>query len=411
MVFVLFGMRLFTDYRYEMNDWKEVGLSEASADEENSSKSEDVSYEDVLMCYLPEEARNRFPFATLFLMGISILMAVILLCQVETLEPSAETLVNYGANNSRLTLWNGEYWRLVASSFLHVDIKHLIFNMLCLFSIGVFLEKLIGSLKILCVYLLTAVAGSLFSCVFNDSSVVCVGASGAVFGLFGASVAYVAFLRKPYDIPLPVILGYMKNIFAFLGINFIYSLLPLVIGSVLKFNPGVVIDISAHFGGLLGGLYIGCISAIPILFRNQAVSIICGGLVYFVSIIASLIMLVSAFDGSAPYEPPPRSGKASSSSQSGYEMRSPERMSLADLKKEVRSFIEENTTKNLKKEGYSSVNVIVSDLTLFHDGGNDYRGVVQFDIFADGESEIKEFHLSVVYDGETLAYEIGDEIN
>ena len=56
-------------------------------------------------------------------------------------HPSTNLLINFGASHSQLVFDYGEYWRLFSSNYLHIGFAHLLFNMWCLFSIGLELEK------------------------------------------------------------------------------------------------------------------------------------------------------------------------------------------------------------------------------------------------------------------------------
>ena len=232
---------------------------EAESREEGKKKGkiEQVDYGALLMANMPEDVRRRMPIVTFSLMGVSVLVAIIMLCATGSFDPSPQDFVDYGANFRYLT-FGGQFWRLVTSSFLHFGLQHLVFNMLCLFALGTFLEKMVGHANLLCVYLLTACTGGILSLCFHDNSV-CAGASGAVFGVFGASISLVALLWRKYRIDPKYIWGYMKNGLAFVGINFIYSLFP-----------GV--DMAGHIGGLLGGFVVGVVLAVPLLLEGKSFS-------------------------------------------------------------------------------------------------------------------------------------------
>jgi len=81
---------------------------------------------------------------------------------------------------------DGEYWRLITSAFLHINPLHIAANMLALVVIGPSLEALLGRTRFLAVYLLAALGGSAAVYAFGSAAVPVVGASGAIFGLFGA---------------------------------------------------------------------------------------------------------------------------------------------------------------------------------------------------------------------------------
>ena len=129
----------------------------------------------------------------------------------------------------------GEYWRLFTSMFLHAGIIHIALNMYGLWLFGRVLEDELGSLKMLAVYLMSGLAGGAFSFAFG-SGAVGVGASGAIYGLLGAFVAYnyrrrhMRFYRARLQAVMPWVI---LNIFLSFSISFI--------------------DWHAHVGGLVAG--------------------------------------------------------------------------------------------------------------------------------------------------------------
>ena len=76
-------------------------------------------------------------------------------------------------------------FRLVSSMFLHAGFMHIFFNMYSLYIVGPKVEDFFGKWKYTLIYLLSGISGGLLSIAMNDN-VVTVGASGAIFGLFGA---------------------------------------------------------------------------------------------------------------------------------------------------------------------------------------------------------------------------------
>lgn len=129
---------------------------------------------------------------------------------------------------------NGEIYRLITCGFLHADIIHLLCNMYSLSIVGTQLESFIGKKKFLIVYMVSMLSGSLLSCVLTNSW--SVGASGAIFGLLGSLLYF----------------GYYYRIY--LGSVLKSQIIPLLI---LNLGIGFVIpniDVSAHIGGLIGGI-------------------------------------------------------------------------------------------------------------------------------------------------------------
>ncbi len=131
---------------------------------------------------------------------------------------------------------DGEWYRLVTSSFLHAGIMHLAFNMIALYFLGRILEPSIGTVRFVMVYFASMLAGSLGAVLLSSNLVVTVGASGAVFGIFGATFI-IARGRGLHHIA--------SQIGVILGINL---LLTFTISGI---------SIGGHLGGLIGGLLCG----------------------------------------------------------------------------------------------------------------------------------------------------------
>ena len=147
-----------------------------------------------------------------------------------------DTLRILFANNSGLVK-GGEFYRLFTSMFLHVDFLHILFNMYALIVLGPLVEKYYGKIKFLMIYLISGLIGSLFSCVFQGDMVLSYGASGAIFGLLG-SIAYFTYYYRA------TLQGLLRS-----------NILPVILFNLLLgfMIPGI--DVSAHIGGLIGGIF------------------------------------------------------------------------------------------------------------------------------------------------------------
>ena len=143
----------------------------------------------------------------------------------------------------------GEWWRIFTSAFMHGSIMHIGFNMLALFQVGSIVEGLAGARRMLLLYVLALIGAGLAVYYFNFSEHT-LGASGAIFGLFGALVAYGLRLGAR-------------------GRGLIASVTPIiVINLVIGFsNPGI--SNAAHIGGLITGFLAGLIFT-PTLDRRAA---------------------------------------------------------------------------------------------------------------------------------------------
>lgn len=145
-----------------------------------------------------------------------------------------ETLIKYGAMFPPFVAEYNEYYRFITSIFIHIGIMHMFFNGYALYVFGPQIERLMGSKKYLLFFLLTGIGGNLATYVFNFVSV-SAGASGSLFGLFGA------FLYLVVRHPNMVTPQGKRSILQLLGINL---LLTFAVPSI---------SITAHLGGLLIG--------------------------------------------------------------------------------------------------------------------------------------------------------------
>lgn len=209
-------------------DFKEEGMDLfikltgeiASTNEENNVKAEKVF-------------RIKTPIITYLLVAINVLMFLSMYIFGDG-STDINTLVNFGALYSPL-IKAGEYYRLLFAGFIHIGIIHLFVNMYSLLAIGTRLESLIGKWKFLTIYLVSLIVGNLMSMLFIGNSI-SAGASGALFGLFGA-LLYFGYHYRVY-------LGSMmaSQIIPILIINF----------SLPFFLSGI--DLAAHIGGFVAGL-------------------------------------------------------------------------------------------------------------------------------------------------------------
>ncbi|HVY97820.1 MAG TPA: rhomboid family intramembrane serine protease [Solirubrobacterales bacterium] len=127
---------------------------------------------------------GAFP-ATAALIGINV---VVYLVSIATGpggldHPSGKIAVDYGLYGPFVA--EGEWYRLITAGFLHAGLTHIAFNMLLLFFLGRLLEPALGTARFLVLYFASLLAGS-FGALLLDPNTLTVGASGAVFGLFGA---------------------------------------------------------------------------------------------------------------------------------------------------------------------------------------------------------------------------------
>jgi membrane associated rhomboid family serine protease len=167
------------------------------------------------------------PTLTWILIGINVIAGLGSLSGANVGDSGS--LTNWGAL-SRGTMASGDYWTLLTSGFLHEGLFHLLSNMLALWILGTMLEPILGNLRFGLVYFVSLLFGSLGVLVWSDAA--SVGASGAVFGMFGAAVI-VARHR---------------------GLSLMESGLGLWLGLNLLLTFTIPnISIGGHIGGLIGG--------------------------------------------------------------------------------------------------------------------------------------------------------------
>jgi len=139
---------------------------------------------------------------------------------------------------------DGQWWRLLSSMWLHAHPLHLGLNAIFLWQFGWYVERLLGSLVFLIVYLLAGVVASAVSVQFHASNGLSVGASGALFGLFGVLLTVAMTSRGKGGLG-EMVAGLRPNLLFVLVVN-------LILGFLVR-----GIDNAAHMGGLAGGLVLG----------------------------------------------------------------------------------------------------------------------------------------------------------
>lgn len=177
---------------------------------------------------------NKNNIVTMSIIAINIILYIITAIMSKNIfDINAYVLLYMGGNYGALVS-HGQVWRLLTCAFLHGGLIHILCNMYALYALGPQVEILFGRVKYIIIYLLSAIGGSLLSYKFSPSSL-SIGASGAIFGLFGAMVVFV--LKYKDRIPKKV----LNNLFGVIILN-------LLIGFNLQ-----GIDNFAHIGGLLVG--------------------------------------------------------------------------------------------------------------------------------------------------------------
>jgi rhomboid protease GluP len=156
---------------------------------------------------------------------------------VDLSRPTGAALVAWGGN-----IGVGEWWRLLTSMFLHAGLLHLAFNLYFLWVIGRICEQIFGPAAYALIYFGSGLIASLVSAAWMPM-VVSVGASGALFGVFGGFLGFT--VRRRGVLPPEFVKSVRRNALILIGLN-------VVIGVAV---PGI--DVAAHLGGLVAGLGIG----------------------------------------------------------------------------------------------------------------------------------------------------------
>lgn len=178
-------------------------------------------------------------FITPIIANLNILIYLIMvICGLGFLSFKGTGLLNWGAN-FRPYVVKGEWWRLFTSTFLHGGAMHLLANIYGLIFVGSFLEPVLGRFKYIAVYCITGILASLASIWWYEATV-SVGASGAIFGLYGTFIALLVTNIFPREMKG----SFLLSTVIFIGFNLIMGL-----------TGGI--DNAAHIGGLLSGFIIG----------------------------------------------------------------------------------------------------------------------------------------------------------
>ncbi|AQA03390.1 rhomboid family intramembrane serine protease [Mycobacterium sp. MS1601] len=175
---------------------------------------------------------------------------------------------------SSLVLWppavaDGEWYRLVTSAFLHYGVMHILFNMLVLYVMGPQLEQMLGRLRFSVLYGASAIGGSVVVYLLSPLNSGTAGASGAIYGLFGAT--FVVAKKMNLD---------LRPVLAVIGLNVAFTLIvPLISSQNISWQ--------GHLGGLLTGALV---TAAFVYAPRQRQSLVQSGLI--VALLAVFIVLI-----------------------------------------------------------------------------------------------------------------------
>ncbi|MEH7414137.1 rhomboid family intramembrane serine protease [Neobacillus drentensis] len=173
---------------------------------------------------------------------IVIQLAVFLWLQFHGGSTNTSTLIKYGAKVNAL-IYQGEWWRLIAPVFLHIGFLHLVMNTLALYFLGTTVERIFGKTRFLLIYLFAGFTGFIASFLFSSN--LSAGASGAIFGCFGALLYFGVVFPKLFSRTMGM------NLIVVLGINLVFG-----------FSTSGI-DNAGHLGGLFGGFLAAGITHLP----------------------------------------------------------------------------------------------------------------------------------------------------
>jgi len=178
---------------------------------------------------------------TAVLIGINVLVFLIMVfAGLGMVSFDTADLYKWGANYGP-AVKNGEWWRLITSMFLHDGLMHLLMNMFGLVLVAAFLKSLLGNFKMGIAYFICGLLASLAS-IWWYPAIISVGASGAIFGLYGVAIALLTTNKTGEGNKKGVLVSFAF----FIGVNLLFGLL----GNT---------DNAAHIGGLISGLTMGYI--------------------------------------------------------------------------------------------------------------------------------------------------------
>ncbi|SER89147.1 rhomboid family intramembrane serine protease [Lachnobacterium bovis] len=194
-----------------------------------------------------EQIKKKLDFVRRFPITVTIIMVCVVIFIVNNFifDKNNYILIYKYFGLVENTIKNKEYYRLLTCFFIHFDINHLVGNMFILLLMGHRVEEVVGKLRFLLIYLFSGIVGSILEIIFITNfrvynNYVSAGASGAIFGIIGASIVLILLdSKKKIDISKK-------------GIVFLAVFL-LLIGKTTKTTN---INNIGHITGLLSGLFI-----------------------------------------------------------------------------------------------------------------------------------------------------------
>jgi rhomboid protease GluP len=187
------------------------------------------------------------PHMTLLLIAVNVLVFLAMVLGSAGLwDTPGDVQLAWGANFGPATQ-DGEWWRLGSAMFIHFGMLHLAFNMWALWDGGHLVERMYGHLRFAMLYLASGLVGNLLSLVVQGNEAVSGGASGAIFGVYGALLVFLWHARRSLHVE--------EFRWLFWG-ALAFSSISIALGFLI---PGI--DNSAHIGGFVTGVASGVLLA------------------------------------------------------------------------------------------------------------------------------------------------------
>lgn len=223
-----------------------ASLAAALPDQTTRTYATGLRAESLFLAQMQE--RTPYVWATWTIVAINSLVFVVMVASgAGLLRVNPGAAIAAGSNFGPDTQ-GGQWWRLLSAVFIHFGLVHIVFNMLVLVQNGRLAERVYGSVRFIAIYLFAGILGSEVSLLWHPG-VNSAGASGAIFGVIGAVLAWLVHHRDTVPRGL-----YVKH-FRVTGSFVVYTL---VVGFT---HAGV--DNGAHLGGLLGGFLLGLLLVPP----------------------------------------------------------------------------------------------------------------------------------------------------
>ena len=190
----------------------------------------------------------KYPILCFIILGVNLIL--FLLMELGGGSTNTETLIRFGAVSYFHVFVLSEYHRLIMPIFLHIGVTHLMFNTMSMILFGMRTERYFGHIKFLVIYVTSGVVGNLaMALASRNAPAVGAGASGSLYGMMGALLAFTLLRRQN-----------VENFRA--GLLGIIIVVGILMGFTMNQLPGMVnVGNAAHIGGLVTGLGLGYLLA------------------------------------------------------------------------------------------------------------------------------------------------------